>query len=114
MPLGFVPALANLMCGLGQVTSPVWVSISPTAKYGREWENCHPQVGNSLSFCLPPILWAKSAQGGAAAAGLGRDGAVRVSVQGEPAEAAGPASTSMAALKLLTSRLIFFFFGGTM
>lgn len=73
-----------------------------------------PPSGHSLSLCLFHIPWAKSAQGGAVAAGLGRDDAVK-GVRGEGrAGACWPGLYFNGGSETPYIAFNFFFFGGTM
>lgn len=82
--LGFAPALLTRYVALGK-SLPLSGTLFPqlpdmtVTGVGK----LSLSSGRSLSFCLSQILWATSVQGGAVAAGLGRDNALRVSVWGE-------------------------------
>lgn len=85
------------MCGLGQVLSALWASISPTAKYNCDGGRRVVTLKRAFFVLLPPsdslnfsflsyemeiMMSSKSAQVRAVAAGLGGDAAVEGSVWG--------------------------------
>lgn len=110
---GFCSSSANLICGIGQVTSPLWASISSTARYDCDGGGKVVTLKWAFFVFLPPSdSLGHVCAGRSGGCWSGERQCFKGECVGGKAELqpVSPASTSMAALKLLTLHLIFFFF----